>query len=99
MGAGGEEVGRLVAEALGFDYVDEDIVARAAERGGGSAEDGAAASGGTGPRHSVRASFRTTSGACSARRSRRWPAGAVSSSSRTRPPWRLQAATTSSACS
>src|SRR5688572_5015423 len=39
MGAGGEEVGRLVAEALGFDYVDEDIVARAAERGGVSAED------------------------------------------------------------
>jgi cytidylate kinase len=38
-GAGGEEVGRLVADALGFEYVDEDIVARAAERGGVSAED------------------------------------------------------------
>jgi uncharacterized protein len=33
-GAGGEEVGRLVAERLGFLYVDEDIVARAAARGG-----------------------------------------------------------------
>ena len=33
MGAGGEEVGRLVAGKLGFDYVDEDIVKRAAERG------------------------------------------------------------------
>ncbi|HEY6076698.1 MAG TPA: cytidylate kinase-like family protein, partial [Gaiella sp.] len=32
-GAGGEEVGRLVAERLGFLYVDEDIVARAAARG------------------------------------------------------------------
>ena len=26
MGAGGEDVGRLVAGKLGFDYVDEDIV-------------------------------------------------------------------------
>jgi uncharacterized protein len=33
-GAGGEEVGRLVAERLGFLYVDEDIVARTAARGG-----------------------------------------------------------------
>ena len=33
-GAGGEEVGRLVAERLGFLYVDHDIVARAAARGG-----------------------------------------------------------------
>jgi cytidylate kinase len=33
-GAGGEEVGRLVAERLGFRYVDEDIVALAAARGG-----------------------------------------------------------------
>ena len=32
-GAGGEEVGRLVAEQLGFLYVDDDIVARAAARG------------------------------------------------------------------
>ena len=31
-GAGGEEVGRLVAERLGFLYVDHDIVARAAAR-------------------------------------------------------------------
>ena len=33
-GAGGEEVGRLVAEQLGFLYVDDDIVAQAAARGG-----------------------------------------------------------------
>jgi uncharacterized protein len=33
-GAGGEEVGRLVADRLGFLYVDEDIVARAAAKGG-----------------------------------------------------------------
>ena len=32
-GAGGEEVGRLVAERLGFLYVDDEIVARAAARG------------------------------------------------------------------
>jgi uncharacterized protein len=32
-GAGGEEVGQLVAERLGFLYVDEDIVARAAAKG------------------------------------------------------------------
>ena len=33
-GAGGEEVGRLVAERLGFACVDEEVVARAAARGG-----------------------------------------------------------------
>jgi uncharacterized protein len=33
-GAGGEDVGRLVAEQLGFLYVDEEIVAEAAARGG-----------------------------------------------------------------
>jgi hypothetical protein len=33
-GAGGEEVGRLVAERLGFLYVDEEIVAWAAAKGG-----------------------------------------------------------------
>jgi cytidylate kinase len=33
-GAGGEEVGRLVAERLGFLYVDAEIVARAAAKGG-----------------------------------------------------------------
>ena len=33
-GAAGEEVGRLVADRLGFVYVDEQIVARAAARGG-----------------------------------------------------------------
>ena len=33
-GAAGEEVGRIVAESLGFRYVDEEIVARAAESGG-----------------------------------------------------------------
>jgi hypothetical protein len=39
MGAGGEDVGRVAADSLGFDYVDEDIVSRAAERGEVSAED------------------------------------------------------------
>jgi Cytidylate kinase-like family len=39
MGAGGEDVGRLVAASLGFRYVDEDIVSQAALRGGISAED------------------------------------------------------------
>jgi cytidylate kinase len=39
MGAGGEDVGRLVAASLGFQYVDEDIVSQAALRGGISAED------------------------------------------------------------
>jgi cytidylate kinase len=38
-GAGGEEVGRLVAEQLGFLYVDEEIVARAAAKGGLDASD------------------------------------------------------------
>src|SRR5919201_2315977 len=33
-GAGGEEVGKLVADRLGFLYVDAEIVARAATRGG-----------------------------------------------------------------
>ena len=33
-GAGGEEVGRLVAESLGFLYVDHEIVAQAAAQGG-----------------------------------------------------------------
>jgi uncharacterized protein len=38
-GAGGEEVGRLVAERLGFLYVNEEIVARAATKGGVDAAD------------------------------------------------------------
>lgn len=33
-GAGGEEIGRLVAERLGFLYVDDEIVVRAAAKGG-----------------------------------------------------------------
>ena len=33
-GASGEEVGKLVAERLGFAYADEEVVARAAARGG-----------------------------------------------------------------
>jgi cytidylate kinase len=33
-GAGGEEVGRLVSQRLGFLYVDDEIVASAAARGG-----------------------------------------------------------------
>jgi hypothetical protein len=33
-GGGGEEVGRLVAQRLGFFYVDEEIVARAAAKAG-----------------------------------------------------------------
>jgi cytidylate kinase len=33
-GSGGEEVGKLVAEQLGYLYVDEEIVARAAAQGG-----------------------------------------------------------------
>jgi cytidylate kinase len=39
VGAGGEEVGRLVAERLGFGYVDVEIVKRAAEKGHVSPED------------------------------------------------------------
>ena len=38
-GAGGEEVGRIVAERLGFLYVNEEIVARAAAKGGVDAAD------------------------------------------------------------
>jgi len=38
-GAGGVEVGRLVAERLGFLYVDEEIVADAAAKGGLEARD------------------------------------------------------------
>jgi cytidylate kinase len=38
-GAGGEEVGRLVADRLGFLYVNEEIVARAAAKGGVDAAD------------------------------------------------------------
>jgi len=34
LGAGGEEIARLVSERLGFAYVDEQIISRAAERGG-----------------------------------------------------------------
>jgi len=33
-GAGGEEIGKRVAERLGFTFADEEIVARAAARGG-----------------------------------------------------------------
>jgi Cytidylate kinase-like family len=38
-GAGGEEVGRQLAERLGFLYVDEEVVAGAAEKGGFSPDD------------------------------------------------------------
>jgi cytidylate kinase len=38
-GSGGEEVGRLVAERLGFLYVDEEIVAQAAAKGGIDSEE------------------------------------------------------------
>jgi cytidylate kinase len=38
-GAGGDEIGRRVAERLGFLYVDDEIVAQAAAKGGISAED------------------------------------------------------------
>lgn len=38
-GSGGDEVGRLLAERLGFLHVDEEIVARAAARGGVSPAD------------------------------------------------------------
>ena len=38
-GARGDEVGKLVAERLGFQYVDEEIVAQAAARGGVSPAD------------------------------------------------------------
>jgi uncharacterized protein len=33
-GAGGSEIGRLVAERLGFRYVDEEVIAHAAAKGG-----------------------------------------------------------------
>ena len=33
-GAGGARVGQLVSERLGFAYIDEEIVARAAAKGG-----------------------------------------------------------------
>ena len=39
VGAGGEQVGRSVADSLGFRYVDEDIVRAAAERAGVEIED------------------------------------------------------------
>jgi cytidylate kinase len=42
-GAGGEEIGRLVAERLRFRYLDEEIIAWAAEREGLDAEDVASA--------------------------------------------------------
>jgi len=38
-GAGGEEVGRLAAERLGFLYVDDDIVVQAAAKGGVAPEE------------------------------------------------------------
>jgi hypothetical protein len=38
-GSAGDEVGRMVAEQLGFLYVDEEIVAHTAERGGVEARD------------------------------------------------------------
>lgn len=38
MGAGGEEIGRLVAGELGCRYVDEEIIVRAAEKAGVSPE-------------------------------------------------------------
>ncbi len=34
LGAGGEDVARLVSERLGYVYVDEEIISRAAERSG-----------------------------------------------------------------
>src|SRR5919198_128269 len=41
-GAAGEEIGRLVAERLGHQFLDEEIVLRAAEKAGVDAEDVAA---------------------------------------------------------
>jgi cytidylate kinase len=38
-GAGGEEIGRRVAERLGFLYVDDEIVTRAATKGGIGADE------------------------------------------------------------
>jgi cytidylate kinase len=37
-GSGGEEIGRLVAERLGFLYVDEEVIARAAAKAGADVE-------------------------------------------------------------
>ena len=34
LGAGGEEVAHLVSDALGFRYVDDEIIIRAADRAG-----------------------------------------------------------------
>jgi CMP/dCMP kinase len=34
LGAGGEDIARIVSERLGFVYVDEEIISRAAERSG-----------------------------------------------------------------
>lgn len=39
MGAGGEGIGRLVADRLGYAYVDEEIVSQAAQKGNISPED------------------------------------------------------------
>src|SRR3954451_9230185 len=39
VGAGGEQVGRAVADSLGYQCVDEDIVRAAAERAGVEVED------------------------------------------------------------
>jgi cytidylate kinase len=39
LGAGGEEIGRLVADRLGLRYVDEEVIERAAEKGGVAPED------------------------------------------------------------
>jgi len=39
VGAGGEEVGVLVAQKLGLQYVDEEVIVRAAQRGGLNAAD------------------------------------------------------------
>jgi cytidylate kinase len=38
-GSGGSDVGRIVAERLGYRYVDEELVTRAAAKGGVEAED------------------------------------------------------------
>ena len=43
LGAGGEEIGRLLAQELGFRYADEEIIVRAAERAGVSPQAVAAA--------------------------------------------------------
>lgn len=34
LGAGGEEIGQAVAQALGYQYVDDEIIVRAAEKAG-----------------------------------------------------------------